>query len=630
MADDNKNLHGVSQDGSGQNQNGSHNAGSDAGQGTNNNANTPSHEQNADHGNANSLNDGGRGNNDYNGKDPNLEKLSNNYGMDNLNDNLGDSYDPNENEKKPKADKDDPDQKGGQNHSGSPEGAKDSPGQTGSPDKAHNKAGSKGQNNDPNLSGGKKALNSAKKLGGNIKGAMSSFNHTAVDSVMKLSKKAHHPIPQIFAQKIVSGVLTTTLGLALFGGYLATQHKTLNSDPVCSLQNTGDMSYSDAGAGGASGEWTQKGTTSYKHAKQIWDAWVEHGFGGYAIAGILGCIDNEGGFSIPDRAQGHFGDDEKGNGVSEGVTPVGGGAGFYQFTPYTKYAKMGDKKKWLDIQGQTDFVWKSEVSKGLNSLDHRHITAKQLAHNDNIEDATYDWANGYERGQGVASKNDKGMPARYKSAQQAYSQFNGKSVKPDDSRLGGGDTEGVAGNNAANAEDANNAFCDNGDTSTGDTSGIVGTAKQMIGWLDYSQPNRTGFAKHGKYSDVKSVSDVDKKGNADCSSFVWLVLKIAGYKVPDAPYATPAMASDIKGGNKYFKEVDKKDAKKGDVVVVNQGGGSGSNGHTAILEEDWHGDNTKIINEGGMGDNVNEAGFKESFLSLLGGSDIVFGEPIKD
>lgn len=46
------------------------------------------------------------------------------------------------------------------------------------------------------------------------------------------------------------------------------------------------------------------------------------------------------------------------------------------------------------------------------------------------------------------------------------------------------------------------------------------------------------------------------------------------------------------------------------------------------LAEDWHGMSTKVINEGGGGDNVNEHTFEWSFGTTLGNDQRIFCEPV--
>ena len=79
----------------------------------------------------------------------------------------------------------------------------------------------------------------------------------------------------------------------------------------------------------------------------------------------------------------------------------------------------------------------------------------------------------------------------------------------------------------------------------------------------------------------------------------------------------------------YLREISESEAQAGDVIIVNKGGGAGSNGHTGILTEKWKGYDTKIIQEGGNGDRVNIEAFGTSFTSLISGGDICFARPVK-
>ena len=92
---------------------------------------------------------------------------------------------------------------------------------------------------------------------------------------------------------------------------------------------------------------------------------------------------------------------------------------------------------------------------------------------------------------------------------------------------------------------------------------------------------------------------------------------------------TGTMASDAKDSHQYLKQISENDAKAGDIVIVNQGAGAGNNGHTAILLGKWQGKATKIIEQGGVGDKVNESTFGTAFYSLLNGSDVTLARPIK-
>lgn len=153
----------------------------------------------------------------------------------------------------------------------------------------------------------------------------------------------------------------------------------------------------------------------------------------------------------------------------------------------------------------------------------------------------------------------------------------------------------------------------------GDGGDILEVAKSLLGYFSYSQENRTSFG---------DPMNPKKSGQADCSSFVWLVLTKAGYKTPQVAWATPSMTSDARGAKQYLQEIPESEAKAGDIIVVNLGGGFGNDGHTAILAENWHGKTTKIIEMGGYGaDSVHKGQVDTSFGYLLAG-DVCFARAV--
>lgn len=151
--------------------------------------------------------------------------------------------------------------------------------------------------------------------------------------------------------------------------------------------------------------------------------------------------------------------------------------------------------------------------------------------------------------------------------------------------------------------------------SSGGGGSILSTAKSLLGYFHYSMPLRTQFG---------SVENPDRNGYADCSSFVWLVLTKAGYRTPPGVgWYTGSMTSDARGARNWLTEIPQSQGKAGDVLIVNQGGGAGSNGHTAILAEDWHGYTTSIIEMGGMqSGGVGVGRVDMSFGWLLNGGDV--------
>lgn len=241
----------------------------------------------------------------------------------------------------------------------------------------------------------------------------------------------------------------------------------------------------DTSSGGSSGAWTTKGTTAYKNAKAIFESWTAHGFSGAAAAGILGNIAHEGGFGILDRAEGHYGDSEKSNGIAYGVRPIpsGGGysvagAGIYQFTPYTKFAPIGSKK-WLSAKQQTDFAWKSEISKYINSCPYNVGgygvgSYKAYAKLKDPAKAARAFFSMYERG---ASFNS----AKASSANTAYKLFKGSSIEADTGKLGGGSSKD------------NSSSSSSGSSSSSSSDGSSTTIEQ----INRETSNSVGMAMYG-------------------------------------------------------------------------------------------------------------------------------------
>lgn len=188
-------------------------------------------------------------------------------------------------------------------------------------------------------------------------------------------------------------------------------------------------------------------------------------------------------------------------------------------------------------------------------------------------------------------------------------------------KLGSGDLITLEVSENTISDDGNIIYCDSeGVPADGD---ILEIAKGWLGWFHYDQV-------HPAPDLGTDLKNPNKEGRTDCSGFVWLVLNKAGYSVPpNMQWYTGSMASDARGTKQYLREISESEAQAGDVIIVNQGGGAGSNGHTGILTEKWKGYDTKIIQEGGNGDRVNIEAFGTSFTSLISGGDICFARPVK-
>lgn len=156
----------------------------------------------------------------------------------------------------------------------------------------------------------------------------------------------------------------------------------------------------------------------------------------------------------------------------------------------------------------------------------------------------------------------------------------------------------AASTTSSDSDDA----CSTSDTSSSDNN-IVSIAKSMVGYFvgHYLQSHAVSKISDKSEADIKGVGDIKKDGSTDCSGYVWIVLKLAGKKVPaNMGWFTGSMESDAKGPHKYLKEISSSDAKAGDVVICNKSGssGSGGDGHTVILAEDWHGQDTMVYSMG--------------------------------
>lgn len=377
----------------------------------------------------------------------------------------------------------------------------------------------------------------------------------------------------------------------------------------CPDKSNGTIADSGATASGkgSGGDWLTKGSEANNNAQAIFDRLTKTvGFSGAGASGALAVAQRESKFQ-PDAEN------------------IGGGvAGFFQWSGFSNNVngnritaegsiKAGDK---------STLTTENELKLMVHELNGSFSKTKKSAGTaTDPETGATNWTADYE---GVAlSDPQTKLPSLLQDAKDAYQSFGGASIPANSALLGGsaGASEGVA------SSDSTANYCD---SSGGEASDVVGIAKELLGYFTYAQV-------HGE-TYIGSASSPIRSGQTDCSGFVWLVLKKAGYKVPDnMGWFTQSMENDAKGQHQWLKEISGSEAKAGDVIIVNTGDGSGSNGHTAILEEDWKSgspkDNgTKIIQEGGQGGSggVNEGTFKDSFMGLLGDSySLTFARPIK-
>lgn len=407
-------------------------------------------------------------------------------------------------------------------------------------------------------------------------------------------------VAKIFPFVKKHAVVFISIGIIIFAAFFVS----LNGVGLWDLQqkqNDDDCQDYSSDAGkvikGAGGAWTTKGTRAYKTAKAIFQYWVSHGLSGAQAAGIIG---NVAGAEDPT--------------FSPGQEEIGGGdgQGFYQFTPTSGDESVNQRYtkrfgKWT-VKGEGDFV----------RTDHRYKGAyEQFLHaskGKSPAECAYLWETIYERPASVAATKVQ----RQSAAQKAYRMFGGAKYKGKNSLLGG------AAKGASDAASSGDDDCDNGGDGGAVHGDIAKTALRYIGWFHYEQ-------SHGE-SYIGSVKHPNKNGVTDCSGFVWFALAKAGYKVPaNMGWYTKTMEQDAKGAHHWLHAIPKSKTRRGDIIIVNQGGGSGDDGHTAILLEKYHGNSTRIVEEGGTGGDggVNKSTIGPAFGSLLNGGSVTFARAIK-
>lgn len=416
------------------------------------------------------------------------------------------------------------------------------------------------------------------------KGIMSAF-HGLTGKVMAKAVATKMAVASMAVPVLVGG---SAIGYVMHD---SDDYQVLDDGNVCLVQNDGDQSYEGTtDEKGTGGEWTQKGTKEYKRAKELWDYCVSLGFSGPQCAAFLGNAAHEGGgFHKLDQDQ----------------IGGGGGKGIFQFTPGSIYMTDSKSDHSWSIKNQVDVLmhlFKSRFQEWYPKTKNSHDVAYCSSSFEII----------IERG-GIPD-NDR----RASMAQQAYSMFHGSSVKGNPSKvekiLGGGD-QAAANDNSATAEEANNLQCKHGgDSDNANTSDIIHVAKALQGYFTYQQSrpvSRNVTKNHGTNNDIKphSLANIDRHGTTDCTGFVWLTLKIAGYNVPadgDSTYGWFDGHFD-----KCAKRVPESDAKAGDVLITPA--------HASILMENWHGPKTKIMNEGGS----SNGGVHEEPAEIAYGSTLV-------
>lgn len=431
-------------------------------------------------------------------------------------------------------------------------------------------------------------------------------------------------------------IVLTTLCLTLFGTVMSSAKASMFDSGyvnTCVSDGSNDNkteSGSNPTTSGATGAWTQQGSQAYNNAKKVFDFWAGKGFSGASAAAVTGNVGTESMHEFdPTIVQG-------GGHSNDPASAGNAGYGLYQFTPGAKLKQIPGYTG-PTVDNENDCMWNGYQGASISNGVKNYSGLKDLGGGDDINKATELWE------QKVEAAGIPNMADRISGAQKAYSMFGGSNIKANSALLAGaGTAAGTSNNGGVSQSDSGNKSPDCSNGSSGSDNGqadgdIVKIARSMMGWFHYPNPDRHNVQMVTKDGKLNSKDDLNKDGQTDCSGFVWIVLKLAGYSVPPAMgWYTKTMAEDAKGPHKWFKQIDPKDAKPGDVIIVNEGDGAGANGHTAIITSNWQGyDNTKCINEGGddqtvfHNDGVSEDTIQRQFGSMLQTGDVTIAEPVK-
>lgn len=345
-----------------------------------------------------------------------------------------------------------------------------------------------------------------------------------------------------------------------------------------------------AGGGGGGGSHDFKaGGKARENAEALFKAYVDKGLSGAAAAGIVGWVNSEGGFSIIDRAEGCYQESSKCQ-ISNGAIPINyatgntpnGGGGIFQFTPYTKFAPVGDKK-WLSMKAQADFALNAAGHGDWNpamDLTGKNNSFMDFATSNNVHDAALMW-NAYERGNMQIMLEHGVTKTKPADAQVAYKMFNGAKYKADTSKLAknfGGSSSG-GGSSASSSDDAmsgdsDHCITDDGGASDGSIAGFARSIAYKMGERD--KANVQGGDKNGGSvapdAYKKAVEKLEKAGQsgrpaglyASCDVFVATVIKSTVDK--EFPWVNSgAQLSYLRSSDKW-KKINCKDRKEGDVI----------------------------------------------------------------
>lgn len=309
----------------------------------------------------------------------------------------------------------------------------------------------------------------------------------------------------------------------------------------CGSQSTSNSGGDDStSTAGAEGSWTHKGTKEYNMAKEV-----------YAAAKAQGCDDKHAAAVVGNAAH-----ESMRFSLGWKVTQQGGGPGIgiFQFNrganEPSSWGASGQVKRILQEGGHPTTSNCDGAKGGMQKSSWEHESGS-------VNKLTEDFECSFEAG------GDADMSSRDAMANKAYQMF-----------------DGVGGSSSDSSDTASSGSGDCGssgsDSGSGDGSDIVSFAKKYLG---------LGYTLGGDSHDIAEGKPKSEVKQTDCNKFAWAVATHEHYTA--GPYPGNC-ANSISNLHKY--KVSANQTHSGSLLICNA--------HAMILEEKYHGDKTKIINEG--------------------------------
>lgn len=270
------------------------------------------------------------------------------------------------------------------------------------------------------------------------------------------------------------------------------------------------------------------------------------------------------------------------------------------------YATKGGKQ-WNDLGAQIAYIFDPAGDGGDAATLYKLITTGSDPAS-SAEALRSQWERGGGGTTSVRQANAKQVYAQMADKNYSYksplkSLATGSAINFGSSGSGsGGSSSGGSDSNIANGNDAANDNSDNSACSGNSDDAETGAATELLGKAltlgkEAAKSHKYVYSMYGK----RDGSD----NSFDCSGFVTTMLKEAGYsKIPlgstvSMLSATEGSSPEVGGTNlgskALYKQVDLNTAKKGTIVIFGGKNGAGGAGHVVFLAEDFHGDDTKVL-----------------------------------